>query len=460
MGGRLNPLEAAFLEWEDHSSSDHMHFGWTMVFNPQPGKQPPNIEDLRAHISRQLKTLTRFTMKLAPSRAKGLIRRSWQLDQSFDVALHVTAIRARQPGGEAELVDCLDSFYSRRLSRDRPLWELGHITGLERNRWALAIKVHHSLLDGAGGRVATELLVDSPSGHLGRSEHTGNAFPRGSWPGRPRPSEILAGIAALGRMLVSGRGNRAPKTSLNVPVGPARHLAFVEVSLDQLRWTRTRLGGTVNDVLLAACAGGLRQFFLRRGEAPLVDHIDVMVPVNPKGSEEDVVELVSVSAFHIDLPLAELDPLARYRRIVLSSAAAKERKHASHLQQLLKLARFLPPAVAGWLEPALFPRDSHSLTITNVPGPSETMHMMGSPVCKILPVMAASSGKAVGFGALSYTGTMIIGLIADPFVVPDLDALRRDVEDSLEELRRLADEVTDGSQDSGNPPRPPVPPTK
>ena len=436
MGRRLTPLEASFLDWEHASPSNHQHLDWGMLFDSLPGGGAPPIADVRQHLLQRLVHLPRFTQKVVPAKISAFVRPAWKSDLNFDITAHVSEETLPSPGSEDALLDWLSRYTPRRLSRTRPLWEITLLTGLEDERWALAVKAHHSLLDGLGGAAFAETLLDTAPGSLPQRPARTKVPRPGSPSGGPRA--VITGLAVLREMLSERDASPAPQTSLNVPIGPARKLAFVELPLDRLQRIRHQLGGTLNDVVLAASSGGLRALFEHREELPLVDCIHTMVPVNTKVGNQPEVNQVRVSTLRLALPLAEPDPLRRYLSIVSASTAAKESDQAARLEKLLALGELLPPFLQKAVERTLFTPNHHSLTISNIPGPPTTLYVMGAPMRRVLPVMPISTGRAVGIAAVSYAGTMIFALAADPRSVADLPVLTSGIEASVAELIAIA----------------------
>ena len=158
---RLTPLDATFLELEQEDESAHMHIGGALIFDPRPDGSIPAIDEVRAHLERRLLPLQRYRQKLSSPRTGGLTWPTWEADEHFEISAHVRRAALPAPGGEAELCEWLGDFWSRRLDRDRPLWEVILLEGLEGGRWALATKTHHALVDGVGSIDAGSMMLDT-----------------------------------------------------------------------------------------------------------------------------------------------------------------------------------------------------------------------------------------------------------------------------------------------------------
>jgi hypothetical protein len=156
-----------------------------------------------------------------------------------------------------------------------------------------------------------------------------------------------------------------------------------------------------------------------------------------KAGHRSEVNQVRLSALHLDLPIAEPDPLRRYLGIVSASTAAKESNQALQLEKLLALGELLPPFLQRMAERTLF-APNHCLTISSIPGPPTVLYLMGAPMRRALPVMPIFTGHAVGIAAVSYAGTMVLAQTADPRSVTDLPVLTSGIESSVADLAAIA----------------------
>ncbi len=463
MSVQLSPLDAAFLELEEADQSAHMHIGWALVFDPPPQSARPSLEELREQVRGRLDALPRFRRHLSSPQVGRLSLPSWVADPELDPGELVRRAVLPQPGGEAELMEWLGDFFSHRLDRSRPLWETTLLEGLEGGRWALVTKVHHCLIDGiSGAEVATVLLdaepeptpgsttlaeaIASAQGEekdLGRATRlrgvVGGAV-RGGVDAVRHPRNVASALSqswAMAETLVRDELMAPPHTSLNEPIGATRRLAAVDVPLEDVKRIKRELGGTVNDVALAATAGGLRRLFEARGED--VEHVRAMVPVSLRATSESLSLGNRVSSLFVDLPVAEPDPLLRYRKIAANSRELKESNATAGTEAVIKLTGLAPPMIQSIVARLMFTPRLFNLTITNVPASPITLYAQGAPLRRIVPLVPIFSGHAVGVAVTSYDGGIAFGLNADRDAVPDLDALRTGIEESLAELRQLAD---------------------
>jgi WS/DGAT/MGAT family acyltransferase len=462
VGAHLTPLDASFLELEQADDVAHMHIGWAMVFDPLPGGGVPSIQAVRSRTEERLELLPRFLERLSSPRVGGLSLPSWEPDPDFDLAAHMRHATLPAPGGEAELLDWLGDFYSHRLDRTRPLWGITLLDGLADGRWALATKVHHCLVDGiSGASVATVLLDAEPdpaqdskglAGVLAAAggeseEHQQGVLSKlygavGSGADaalHPRKlGSALSRSRSIAEMLIREELIGAQRTSINGPIGSTRRLAAVHAPLDDLKAIKSELGGTVNDVILAAAAGGLRRLFEHRGECADVETVRAMVPVSIRRAGEQLALGNRVSSLFVDLPVSEPDPLRRYRETVVAAEELKRGDQATGTETLIEVAGVAPPLIHSVVARLAFTPRLFNLTITNVPGPPTTLYSLGAPMRRVVPLVPIFAGHAVGIAAASYDGELSFGLNGDRAAVPDLDVLRRGIADSLDELLRFA----------------------
>ncbi|MGE5407331.1 MAG: WS/DGAT/MGAT family O-acyltransferase [Syntrophothermus sp.] len=461
MSSQLSALDAAFLELEEADGAAHMHIGWAMVFEPPPGGAEPSLEKLRRQTAERLAALPRFRRRLSSPRVGTLTMPEWVEDAKPDVDDLMRRATLPAPGGEAELMDWLGDYFSHRLDRARPLWETTLLEGLEGGRWALVTKAHHCLIDGLSGASVVAVLLDTepePSADSpGIAELVGEAGPepeeaprgavsrlRGALGGgidaalHPRrTAHALSESRALVEVLVRDELSAAPHTSLNCAIGGTRRMAAVDVPLEDLKRVKTRLGGTVNDVILAATAGGLRRLLQARGEEA-VNTVRAMVPVSVRRASESLALGNRVSSLFVDLVVSEPDPLLRYRKIAAASEQLKKTGAAAGAEAVIRLAGFAPPVIQSAVARLTFTPRLFNLTITNVPASPITLYGLGAPMVRVVPLVPIFAGHAVGVAVVSYAGTVTFGLNADRATVPDLAVMRDGIEEALGDLGRAA----------------------
>jgi diacylglycerol O-acyltransferase / wax synthase len=457
MGTQLGALDTAFLELEEADEAAHMHIGWAMVFDPPADGPIPTLTEIRIQTEDRLRYLPRFLRKLSSPRVGNLSRPSWEPDEGFDIAAHIRRARLPSPGGEAELLEWLADFYSHRLDRSRPLWETTMLEGLEGGRWALVTKAHHCLVDGVSGASVAAALLDPVPEPDPESETLAELITNGEEGDEEEPGAISrlggavsTGVAtalhprrllttvsrsrAMAEMLIRDELLPAPHTSLGQSIGATRGFTAVDTSLAELKAIKQEHGGTVNDVVLAATAGGLRRLFESRGELEAVDHVRAMVPVSLRAASESLSLGNRVSSLFVDLPVAHDDPLVRYHQTVRASRELKQGTNAAGSETLIEVAGATPPVVHGVVARLAFTPRLFNLTITNVPGPPATLYARGAPMRRVIPLVPIFAGHAIGVAVVSYDGTVTFGLNADRATVPDLEVMRAGIAETLTQL--------------------------
>jgi len=458
MAERLSMLDTMFLELEQFDESAHMHIGAALIFDPLPGGGTPDFAEFRDYVRGRVGILPRFSEQLSGAHAGPLTWLTWEPAQEFDPDAHVHHATLPAPGGEAELHEWLGEFWSHRLDRHRPLWEMTLLDGLEGGRWALATKTHHCLVDGVGSLDIAGVLLDAspeavapplqapPNGDEEATEHGNGRFwlspglvLRGARAGvgaalHPRASldRVRAAIELIVREEVIG----APQSSLNGPMSGTRRFATVRLDLAEVKATKARLGGTVNDVVLALCAGGLRHLLLSRGDTLPEADLRAQVPVNIRSEDREHALGNELTSLFVELPVTEADPIARYRRVVERAEQLKAGSQRAGGKTIVDLADMGPPLAGGLLARSMFGGTRmFNLTITNVPGPQQRLYALGAPLVEILPLVPLFAGHTIGIAVVSYAGQMVFGLNADRMAAPDVGVLAEGIERSFEELR-------------------------
>ena len=161
MSEHLTALDATFLELEEADESAHMHIGVIMVFDPRPDGGSPSREELCQHLASRLGQLPRYGQRLSEPHTGGLSWPEWEDDPAFDIGRHVARAALPAPGGYEELAEWASGFFSQRLDRHRPLWEMALVEGLANGRWAIATKTHHCMVDGVGSVDVGHLMLDA-----------------------------------------------------------------------------------------------------------------------------------------------------------------------------------------------------------------------------------------------------------------------------------------------------------
>jgi WS/DGAT/MGAT family acyltransferase len=466
MSDVLSALDATFLELEQHNEGALMSIGGVMVFDPLPDGGIPTVEEVRFSLASRLERLPRYRQRLSSERTGRFAWPHWVADERFDIRNHVSRYALPAPGGPAELCDWTAEFYSHRLDRTRPLWELALVEGLEGGRWALAQKTHHCMVDGVGSVDVVNLLLDSgptpserepeptvppPATPGGLLRHAGPRPPdpvtqaagagihaaKGAVHAALHPSAALGHASGLAELLIRDGLVAAPQTSLNVPIGPSRRFAHISVPLDEFKAIRHELGGTVNDVALAACTTGLRKLLLERDEEPPGHGLRAMVPMNLRQASEHLALGNRVSSLFVELPVAEPVAHVRYRKLVAATARLKHSNAAVGANTMLDVAALAPPVLHAVLANSMYATRLFNVTITNVPGPRTPLYAMGAQMREVHPVVPLAADHAVAIAIFSYNGLVTFGVNADLESMPDIATLAYGIEEGVEELLAL-----------------------
>ena len=474
MGEHLTALDATFLELEEADESAHMHIGAIMVFEPTPDGGAPTTEQLAHHLAHRLAELPRYRQRLSELHTGGLSWPAWEDDPEFAIGRHVAHAALPAPGGDQELAEWASAFFSQRLDRRHPLWEMTLVEGLEGGRWALASKTHHCMVDGVGSVDVVHLLLDvTPAVSPERS--VVGAFPRatrstrrsgpreplaslaGVWKGLVpldtavhaasmgihgmlHPREALSSARSALEMIVREELHGAPSSSLNQAIGTKRRFEVLRVPLRDMKTIKNALGGTINDVALSISASGLRALLLARGEAPPEQGLRAMVPMNVRRASEQLALGNKVSSLFVDLPVAEADAIERYFETVARSTALKSAgQQAAGTNAVIELAGLAPPVIHSTLAQALYATRLFNVTITNVPGPQQTLYAFGAPLREIHPLVPLAASHSIGVAIVSYDGNAFFGVVADRDSVPDLDVMLQEMNSCVQQLLAVAD---------------------
>jgi len=486
MSDHLTALDATFLELEQGDESAHMHIGGVMVFESLPRGGPPSREELCEHLAGRLAQLPRYRQRLSQPHTGGLSWPEWEDDPAFDIARHIGRAALPAPGGYEELQEWASDFFSQRLDRHRPLWEMALLEGLADDRWALVHKTHHSMVDGVGSVDVAHLILDATADAApaarSSSASVRSADPRSSAHAAEAPASAAkptsagplsavahawAGLVPLDTIVKAARMgahgvlhprdalrnaragvalivseellHAAPHTSLNVPIGTRRRFDVVSVPLAELKEIKSSLGGTLNDAVLTVTASGLRALLESRGEPLPAAGLRAMVPMNVRVASEHLALGNRISSLFVELPVAEPDPLERYRETVAHSQSLKVTgEQAAGTTAVIDFAGLAPPVIHATIAQALYATRLFNLTVTNVPGPRQTLYAFGAPLREVHPLVPLAAEHAVGIAAVSYDGNLFFGVVADRDTVPDLDVLLRALSGSVELLLAAA----------------------
>ncbi len=404
------------------------------------------LEAVTAAVAARLHLVARFRQVLyVPPRRLG--RPLWVDAPAFDIREHVRVVPVPAPGGETELLRTAAGVRRRRLDRSRPLWELVFLTGLADGRVGLFVRLHHVIADGMASVATIGAFLDpvpdvragpappwAPAPAPGRGELLTDSL-------RGHARELGRGLSALAHPVTGGRhllaawpamrellaAEPAPATSLNRVTGPGRRLALARIGLAEMKQAAHGCGATVNDVLLAATASGLRALLRSRGEPVDGVVLRMYVPVSlHRGPQADARGNL-IGQIVVPLPVGVTDPQRLLRQIAADTALRKARAQPP-------LGRIPHRGPAGRVFLKLAARQRVNVTSANLPGPGVPLYFAGAPLLEVFPLVDLLGTVSLAVGAMSYAGQFGIMVTADQDAYPDLSVFAAGLRDGLRAL--------------------------
>ncbi|CAM4192677.1 Putative diacyglycerol O-acyltransferasec/MT3584 [Mycobacterium basiliense] len=483
---RLGPQDMFFLFSE--SPSTMMHVGALMPFAP-PADAPPDFLRGLVDDSRANEVVEPWNLKLSHPDLLYSPTQSWVFDENFDLDYHVRRSALASPGDERELGILVSRLHSHALDLSRPPWEMHFIEGLEGGRFAIYIKMHHSLVDGYTGQkmLARSMSTDphdttyplffniplSDRGPAEAEQTTGAGLMSGAGSMLSGVGDMVKGLgglvsgvgSVLGSVANAGRSTidltkalvntqlrsdheyrdlissvQAPHCILNTRISRNRRFATQQYSLDRLKAIGAQNDATVNDVAVAIIGGGLRRFLRELGELPDKSLIAVLpVNVRPKDDEGGGNAVATILA---TLGTDISDPVQRLQVVTASTRMAKAQLKTMDKETILaytaalmvpygiQLASTMSGVKAPW--PYAF-----NLCVSNVPGPADVLYLRGSRMEASYPVSLVAHSQALNVTLQSYAGTLNFGFIGCRDTLPHLQRLAVYTGAALDELDEL-----------------------
>jgi WS/DGAT/MGAT family acyltransferase len=459
---RLNPLDASWLLVESRDTP--MHIAGLMPFVLPEDAPSDFLQRLMSDLRGSEEFVAPWNYRLQMPGLRHLMP-GW-VEEPIDLEYHVRHSALPRPGGERELGQLVARLHSQPLDLSRPPWEFHLIEGLQGNRFAIYVKMHHSLLDGISGvRLLMRSMSEDPKASLklppfwgrvpgkrGKQESPSAAKPpsldgvldtlRAGLGNQMRSApQLVRGFSA---MLESARNRRdalqvpfdAPKSSLNGRVRGQRRVATQQFEISRLKVLAKAAECTLNDVVLAICGGALRRFLLDDGTLPgkpLTAGVPVSVrPADDQGSGNAITFIIASMGTEID------DPLARLDAIVASTRRAKE-----HVQGLPRDAMtqytmvLMAPSMLSMLTPlGGRVRPMFNVTVSNVPGPDKPLYFRGARLEAIYPISLISHGMALNITCESYVDTLNFAFVGCRDAIPHLQNLAVYSSEAFEELEK------------------------
>src|SRR5580704_16371852 len=477
---QLTGLDASFLALETANATGHV--GGICVLDPSAAPRPVTLARLTEVLAERLPLVPVLRRKLL-NVPFGLDQPYWVDDPNFDIEYHIREIALPRPGSEAQLTEQVSRLHARPLDRSRPLWEIYLITGLAKRRVAVYTKIHHAAIDGASGAELLTVLLDlSPDG---RELPPAKPFVPEAAPGLPalaalaatklawRPVQtvritnelvrvlptlaptvgtLMGGLLGLGRGdggVIPSASGRAPATPFNKPITPHRRLALRSVDLDTVKMVKNAFGVSVNDVVMAMCAGALRHWLTDHDalpDSPLI----AMIPVSVRDPGSKTAMGNKVAAMLASLPTNVSDPGERVQIVHIATKTAKAQQAVIPQGLVDQVSDFAPPALTARAARVVFATGvlhrlpPFNLCISNVPGPNVPVYLCGARLLAHYPVSVITDGQGLNITLVGYLGQLHFGLVSCRELIPDLEALAGYLVEELEVLTKAADQHAAG----------------
>ena len=421
MNDRLTPEDGVFFLLEGRTTP--YHIGGLLLME---GPAPTEDEVIRA-LATRIDRIPRFRRRLR----RGLLGLGgeWIEDEDLDLSYHVRRTTLPFPGNEVQLRHQVSLLMAGHLNRHRPLWEMWLIDSPGSSGSAALLKAHHALIDGVTAAHDIEVL-------LGDGARTPDAnVDRPAWdplgPIRRIPS-IAEGLAATVPVFLKP----APKAPFNRVIGPNRDFAYAAAPLEDLKEIKSALGGTVNDVVLAAVTSGLRRWLWENGAADIRE-IRALMPVSLRDRADGGTEGNRVTGVIVPLPVGEPDPMRRLAKIRSSTHSEALKRQGIGNAILLQLPARIPEPIGRFLSGIQRHQRYFNISLPNIRGPEAPLYLAGHRITSVIPIPPLSANAGLIVCALSYAGEMSFGLLSDPNVCPGLETIAEGIEKSIIDLREV-----------------------
>ncbi|UAK32531.1 wax ester/triacylglycerol synthase family O-acyltransferase [Nocardia asteroides] len=457
---RLTGLDASFLYLE--TGTQHLHVCALLILDPSSGDY--SFEKFKAELARRLPLIPQMRRRVYEV-PLNLDHPVWVEDENFDLDYHIRRIAIAAPAGRRELAELVGDIAGRPMDRDRALWEMSVVEGLDDGKVAVICKYHHAAVDGITGANLMMHLCDPEPGVTKtvpddewRPEHKPSdwqllaeavvKFPtRAGIVGMlPKTVGVVAGFAQRRRENKAGMAIpfSAPRTPFNLAITPHRAVAFTDAELDAIKEIRSAFGVKVNDVVLTVVAGALRAYLAERDELPDRSLI-ASVPVSVHESTRHTAGVNKVSTLFARLGTDVADPVERLREVAENNRGAKEEHEAMGADFLQDWSKYAPPntfrlaaRMYSSLKLAEMHPVVHNLVVSNVPGPPMPLYFLGVRVDGMYPFGPVFHGAGLTVTVLSNNDKLNFGFIACKELVPDIAALADAVAGVVDELLSTA----------------------
>lgn len=444
---RLKPMDAAWLYVENATTP--MHVAALQIYS-LPENAPANFLSEVAAQARQARSYAPpWNLRLVPSPLRGVLP-AWEHDDDLDIDYHFRHSALPAPGGERELGVLVSRLHSHPIDLTRPLWECHLIEGLENNRFAVYTKMHHALVDGVGGiRMMQRAMTTDPSRPFVApwsvgADYGGKApIPGGKVP-RLGARALVDAVGALKEIYRGGgedsalvRPFAAPPSVLNRRVSSKRRFATQQYRTEVLKRIATKFDGTLNDVVLALCAGSLRRYLKESNVLPRRP-LTAGIPVSVR-PQDDVAVGTAISFMLAQMATDIADPRRRVEAIKASTARAKQHLQGLPREALDQYTLLMMGPYIGQLMLGLGGRSRpmFNIGVSNVPGPREPLYLGGARLEAMYPVSLITHGQALNITCLTYADTLNFGFTGCRDTLPSMQRLAVYMSETLDELKSL-----------------------
>jgi diacylglycerol O-acyltransferase len=409
---RLSSLDASFLYLE--KPAVHMHVAGLSVLDPRPDG-PLLFDDVKRVLEARIHLAPRLRQRVLHVPGS-LGRPMWVDDERFDLEFHLRRSALPEPGGHDELSDSVGRILSRPLDRAKPLWELYVFEGMEKGRTGVLMKLHHAMADGIAGMAIGSVLFDlepgaplgepvpwTPESAPGTADLIAGALEqavldpidslRSIVRAPSRAVEVVSDTVA-GARVIAGLG-RPPEGPFDVKIGPNRRFAMAEAPFERMREIRAKLGGTINDIVIAAVAEGLHDLLRLRGEPVRGRELRLMVPVSVRVPANDGDDGNRVAPAFVDVPVGPMTPRGRLARVRRATAELKDSGMAEGADQIIALGAYAPPALHAAAARLASRGHWFNLVVSNVPAPQVPLYLAGAPLLASYPSLPLGENAAL-----------------------------------------------------------------
>jgi diacylglycerol O-acyltransferase / wax synthase len=463
---RLSALDRTFLDLEYPET--HMHVAGVMTFDAAPLATADggiDIDRIRKYVASRLHLIPRYRQRIERIPIEN--HPAWVDDARFNLDYHIRHTALPRPGDEEALKRLAGRIVSQQLDRGKPLWEMWVVEGLDGGRCAIISKSHHCMIDGVSGvdlmgvlmsPVAdaaieepppwkpepapsrSEMLLDEATRRILSPFELGQNLLKAIEHPREAAENLAEQISAIGETLGAGLSS-ASDTPFNQPIGPHRRFEWTVLDLNEVKQIKNRLGGTVNDAVLAIVAGAVGAFLAARGlsrEQIAALDFRAMVPVSVRSTSEHGMLGNRIASWAASLPIAESDPRRRLDAIRKVTGDLKRSRKAMGAEVLARVSEWTVPTLLSLAMRLAASARSFNLTVTNVPGPQLPLYFLGSKMHAAYPLGPLFQNQALNIALLSYDGRLHWGLNGDYDTLPDLKHLTAAIRTSFEQMKAAA----------------------